>query len=79
VVDRVEFYKESDGGLVQYVGKGSLLNGTSPPQYRLSYDAASHGALGEVKTYFANCIAKSTVDPTRKVPSYSRPVRVRRD
>jgi len=79
VVDRVEFYKESDGGLVEYVGKGALLNGTSPPQYRLSYAAASHGALGEVKTYFANCIAKSTVDPTRKVPSYSRPVRVRRD
>jgi hypothetical protein len=31
-----------------------------------------------VPPYFANCVAKSTVDATKKVPSYSRPVRVRR-
>jgi hypothetical protein len=34
--------------------------------------------VDEVRTYFANCVAKSTQDGTKKVPSYSRPVRVRR-
>jgi CubicO group peptidase (beta-lactamase class C family) len=79
VVDQVEFYKESDGGLVESVGIGTLVDGTSPAQYELDYDAEAHGAVGDVKTYFANCIAKSTVDGTKKVPSYSTPVRVRRD
>jgi CubicO group peptidase (beta-lactamase class C family) len=77
VAARVEFYKES-GGSPEYIGDGTLLAGTNPPQYLLSYSAESHGSAGEVRTYFANCVARSTVDPTREVPSYSRPVRVRR-
>jgi hypothetical protein len=52
--------------------------GTSPPQYQLSYSVEGHGAPGEIKTYFANCVAKSAQDGIREVPSYSRPVRVRR-
>jgi CubicO group peptidase (beta-lactamase class C family) len=79
VIDRVEFYKESDGGLVELVGTGTRIDGTSPAQYELVYDAQAHGAVGDVRTYFANCVAKSAVDGTKKVPSYSRPVRVRRD
>jgi hypothetical protein len=79
VIDRVEFYKESDGGLVEPIGTGTRIAGTSPAQYELVYDAAAHGPVGDVRTYFANCVAKSAVDGTRKVPSYSRPVRVRRD
>jgi hypothetical protein len=79
VVDKVEFYKESDGGLTELIGTGALIEGTSPAQYELSYSADAHGAAGEVRTYFANCVAKSTVDGSRKVPSYSPPVRVRRD
>jgi CubicO group peptidase (beta-lactamase class C family) len=79
VVDKVEFYKEGDGGLVEVIGTGTLLPGTNPAQYELAYDAEAHGAVGDVNTYFANCIAKSKVDGTKKVPSYSRPVRVRRD
>jgi hypothetical protein len=79
VVDNVEFYKESDGGLTEPIGTGTLIAGSSPAQYELSYSADAHGAAGEVRTYFANCIAKSTVDGSKKVPSYSRPVRVRRD
>jgi hypothetical protein len=78
VVDRVEFYKEINGTGPQYVGKGTLVAGTSPRQYRLSYSAESHGVAGEVRTYFANCVARSVQDNTKKVPSYSRPVRVRR-
>jgi CubicO group peptidase (beta-lactamase class C family) len=76
VVDRVEFYKE--GSEPEYIGDGTLVAGTNPPRYQLSYSADHHGATGEVATYFANCIARSTQDDTRKVPSYSRPVRVRR-
>jgi CubicO group peptidase (beta-lactamase class C family) len=78
VVGRVEFYKEGDGSGPQYIGDGTLLAGTSPPQYQLSYSADSHGTSGAVKTYFANCVARSVQDGTREVPSYSRPVRVRR-
>ncbi len=77
VVDRVEFYKESGGSPAEHIGDGTLLSGTNPPQYRLSYSAVSHGAAGEVKTYFANCVARSVQDGTKEVPSYSRPVRVR--
>ena len=78
VVDRVEFYKESEGIAPQHIGNGTLVVGTSPPQSQLSYSVDGHGASGEIKTYFANCVAKSTQDGTRGVPSYSRPVRVRR-
>jgi CubicO group peptidase (beta-lactamase class C family) len=78
VVDRVDFYKESEGVAPLYIGKGTLVAGTSPSQYQLSYDAESHGAAGEVRTYFANCVARSALDATKKVPSNSRPVRVRR-
>jgi hypothetical protein len=78
VVDKVEFYKESEGTAPQYIGNGRLVSGTSPPRYHLSYSAASHGAVSQVRTYFANCVARSVQDPTKKVPSYSRPVRVRR-
>jgi hypothetical protein len=78
LVDRVEFYKESDGTPPQHIGDGTLVPGTSPPEYQLPYGADDHGATGTVATYFANCIASSTQDNTKKVPSYSRPVRVRR-
>jgi CubicO group peptidase (beta-lactamase class C family) len=78
VVSSVEFYKESGGTLPEYIGRGTLVGGTSPPEYTLSYSAGAHGSRGEIKTYFANCVAKSVVDPTRKVPSYSRPVRILR-
>jgi len=78
VVDRVEFYKESGGAAVEYIGDGTLVAGTSPSQYRLSYDASSHGEAGSVRTYFANCVARSVQDGTKQVPSYSRPVRVMR-
>jgi CubicO group peptidase (beta-lactamase class C family) len=78
VVDRVEFYKESEDVAPQHIGNGTLVLGTSPPQYRLSYSVEGHGASGEIKTYFANCVARSAQDGTREVPSYSRPVRVRR-
>ncbi len=79
VISKVEFYKESGGGTVpEYIGDGTPVAGTSPPEYALSYDVEAHGAGDEVRTYFANCIAKSVVDPTWKVPSYSRPVRVKR-
>ncbi|MFL5403076.1 MAG: serine hydrolase, partial [Gemmatimonadales bacterium] len=77
-VDRVEFYKESGAVAPEYIGDGTLVAGTSPPQYQLSYSADSHGTADEIKTYFANCVARSTLDATKKVPSYSRPVRVRR-
>jgi CubicO group peptidase (beta-lactamase class C family) len=78
VADRVEFYKEGDAAGPAHVGDGTLIEGTSPPQYRLSYSAESHGIAGEAKTYFANCVARSAQDPTKEVSSYSRPVRVRR-
>ena len=77
-IDKIKFYKETGDVAPQYIGDGRLVTGTSPAQYRLSYSADSHGAAGEVRTYFASCIAKSVQDPTKKVPSYSRPVRVRR-
>jgi len=78
VADRVEFYKESGGSPPEHIGDGTLLPGTNPPQYQLSYATDSHGAAGEVKTYFANCVARSVQDASKQVPSYSRPVRVRR-
>jgi hypothetical protein len=77
-VDRVEFYKEGDETGVQHIGDGTLVEGSNPAQYQLSYSADSHGAAGEIRTYFANCIARSTQDGSKHVPSYSRPVRVRR-
>ena len=55
-----------------------LVAGTSPAQYQLSYSADGHGAPGDVKTYFARCVARSAQDGTKEVPSYSRPVRVSR-
>jgi hypothetical protein len=78
VADKVEFYKEGGGSAAAYIGDGTLVAGTSPQQYRLSHSAGSHGAAGTVRTYFANCIARSAQDGTKKVPSYSRPVRVMR-
>jgi CubicO group peptidase (beta-lactamase class C family) len=77
-VDRIEFYKEGDAAGVQHIGDGTLVAGSNPAQYRLSYSAESHGAAGEAKTYFANCVARSVQDPASQVPSFSRPVRVRR-
>jgi CubicO group peptidase (beta-lactamase class C family) len=79
VADKVQFYKEVEGMTPVLIGEGTLVPGTSPAKYQLTYSAESHGAPGEVRTYFANCVARSTVDATRKVPSYSRPVRVKRD
>jgi CubicO group peptidase (beta-lactamase class C family) len=78
LVDRVEFYEESEGIEPQHIGTGTLVAGTSPARYQLSYSVDGHGASGEVRTYFANCVARSVQDPTIQVPSYSRPVRVRR-
>jgi hypothetical protein len=78
-VARVEFYSESEKIEPYSVGNGTLVPGTTPPQYLLSLSADAHGAPGEVKTYFANCVAKSVQDESKEVPSYSRPVRVRRD
>jgi CubicO group peptidase (beta-lactamase class C family) len=78
VADKVEFYKENGVTPPQYIGDGTLVEGTNPAQYQLAYNAESHGAGGETMTYFANCVARSTVNATKKVPSYSRPVRVRR-
>jgi CubicO group peptidase (beta-lactamase class C family) len=78
VVDRVEFYKEGDETGPQHIGDGTLVAGTNPAQYQLAYSAESHGIEGEAKTYFANCVARSVQDPSKHVPSYSRPVRVRR-
>ncbi len=78
VAERVEFYKESEGFAPQHIGNGTLVAGSSPAQYQLSYSADGHGAAGEIKTYFASCVAKSAQDGTKEVPSYSRPVRVKR-
>ncbi len=78
VVSRVEFYKESEGIAPQYIGDGTSVAGTSPSQYQLSLSADSHGAPGDVRTYFASCVAKSVQDGSKEVPSYSRPVRVQR-
>lgn len=78
VPDKIEFYKENDGGVTEWIGNGVPVPETSPARYRLTYDAELHGAVGDARTYFANCIAKSTRKASKKVPSYSRPVRVRR-
>ncbi len=78
VADRVEFYKESEGLAPQRIGEGAPVAGSSPARYQLSLSADSHGAAGETKTYFANCVARSAEDGTKQVPSYSRPVRVQR-
>jgi CubicO group peptidase (beta-lactamase class C family) len=78
VADKVEFYKETGNAAPQYIGDGTLVEGTSPARYQLAYNADDHGLADEVRTYFANCVAKSVQDPTKKVPSYSRPVRIRR-
>jgi hypothetical protein len=66
VVDKVEFWS------------GTLVAGTSPPRYKVSYGADSHGTVKQVRTYLANCVARSAQDNTKKVPSYSRPMRVKR-
>jgi CubicO group peptidase (beta-lactamase class C family) len=78
VIDKVEFYKEVEGATPLLIGRGAWVAGSSPAQYQLSYSAESHGAPGEARTYFANCVARSAIDATRKVPSYSMPVRVLR-
>ena len=49
VVDRVEFYKEVGGVAPEHIGNGTLVPGTSPPQYQLSYSADAHGVVGEAK------------------------------
>jgi len=78
VVDRVEFYKEDGSTQPKLMGLGTRVSGTDPAQYRLVVGGSSHGAPGTTMTYFASCVGKSTQDGTKKVPSYSRPVRVRR-
>ncbi len=75
---RVEFYKETDGTPPELIGEGVRAAGSSPPRYELSYNADRHGAGDEIRTYVANCVAKSVLNATREVASYSRPVRVRR-
>jgi hypothetical protein len=78
VPDRVEFYKEDGSTQPKLVGTGTRLSGSDPAQYRLAVSGSSHGAPGTTMTYFASCVANSTQDGTKKVPSYSRPVRLRR-
>lgn len=78
MADKVEFYEEDGGTPPQLIGTGTLVAGSDPARYQLSYDAAGHGVVGDVRTYFANCVARSVQDKSKKVPSYSRPVRVRR-
>jgi CubicO group peptidase (beta-lactamase class C family) len=78
VADKVQFYKEGGAGAPEYIGDGAVVPGTSPARYQLSYSAESHGEAGEIRTYFANCVAKSTIKAAKKVPSYSRPVRLQR-
>jgi CubicO group peptidase (beta-lactamase class C family) len=78
VADRVEFYQETGVGTPTLVGTGTLVEGSDPAEYRLALAPDSHGVPGSAATYFANCVARSTVDSTRQVPSYSRPVRVQR-
>jgi hypothetical protein len=78
VVDKVEFYKESGSAAPEHIGDGTLIEGSSPAQYRLQYAGESHGSEGEAMTYFASCVARSAQDGSKVVSSYSRPVRVRR-
>lgn len=77
-VDRIEFFKEDGIAAPRLIGVGTMVEGSDPAQYQLSYAADEHGAPGTVVTYFANCVARSVQDPTKVVPAYSRPVRVRR-
>jgi CubicO group peptidase (beta-lactamase class C family) len=77
-VARVDFYKETGSATPVFIGSGTKVPGSDPAEYQLSYSAESHGTVGDVQTYFASCIAKSTQDPTKKVPSYSAPLRVKR-
>jgi CubicO group peptidase (beta-lactamase class C family) len=76
VPDKVEFYRESDGGVTQYIGDGTLVADASTARYALAYSVPADGEVGDVRTYFANCVARSVQNSTKKVPSYSRPVRV---
>jgi hypothetical protein len=78
VVDRIDFYKETGATAPVLIGKGIKISGTNPAQYKISYSADSHGAVGEIQTYFATCYAKSTIDTTKKVPSNSQPIRIER-
>jgi CubicO group peptidase (beta-lactamase class C family) len=78
VASRVEFYRETGGSPPQYIGDGVMVAGSSPARYELSYLADNHGAVDEVRTYFASCVASSVQDGAKEVVSYSRPVRVRR-
>jgi CubicO group peptidase (beta-lactamase class C family) len=78
VVGRVEFYKEGEGAGPQHIGDGTLVPGSDPARYQLSYSAESHGAAGEARTYFATCVARSVQDGSKEVPSHSRPIRVQR-
>jgi beta-lactamase family protein len=77
VADKVEFYVETESAPPALIGLGTPVPG-NPGRYQISYPASSHGAVGQVKTYFASCVARSTQISTRKVPSYSGPVRVER-
>jgi hypothetical protein len=77
-VDRVDFYKEVEGALPQLIGRGTRISGTTTALFKLSYSAESHGPAGAARAYFANCVARSTQNTTKKVPSYSEPVLVRR-
>ncbi|HEX3274537.1 MAG TPA: serine hydrolase domain-containing protein [Gemmatimonadales bacterium] len=78
VPDRVEFYRETGVGAPTLAGMGSLIGGTAPARYLLSINPDRHGVPGSTVTYFASCVARSTADSASQVPSYSRPVRVRR-
>ncbi len=55
-----------------------MVAGSSSERYQLFYPVDNHGAVDEVKTYFASCVARPVQDGAKEVVSYSRPVRVRR-
>lgn len=76
VIHKVEFFKEIEGAAPKSIGNGRRVANVNPPRYQLAYNADSAG--NGVRTYFAHCVARSTLDATKKVTSYSRPVLVKR-
>ena len=52
VVDKVEFYKESDGGLVEYIGDGTLLPGGQWTEGSVDVIGTGSSASGGQDQYF---------------------------
>ena len=68
VVDRVEFYKEVGGIAPEHIGNGTLVPGTSPPQYQLSYSADAHGVVGEAQDLFRQLCRQLGAGPYQTGP-----------